>query len=262
MSRPQPSFSIRADVANPGQFFACCGLLELAHRMWTNVEGWFEMHYFCVSMPSRSATLRDVIDHLLNVGASQGRTSGVIRDSRGNPVDLDKVTPIELGDPINIRLAWWLDEFKSAFTPFKLWSGRQSSWDVFCQLRKAGRLCKSVDERLFDVSTPLKSRFGLDPRSAWEALDTGFSPNTLGMSVATYWATELLAAIALASFVVDQSSSQLSYATWPRPLPTPVARIAAAGILPLTGQQHFEFRLVRRGSFDGFGYAYSMGGDL
>ena len=29
------------DPTNPGQFFACCGLLELADRLWPGAEGWF-----------------------------------------------------------------------------------------------------------------------------------------------------------------------------------------------------------------------------
>ena len=32
---------IPVDVTNPGQFFACCGLLELADRLWAGVEGSF-----------------------------------------------------------------------------------------------------------------------------------------------------------------------------------------------------------------------------
>lgn len=39
---PGPSVCVRVDPVNPGQFFACCGLLELADRMWGGVEGWFE----------------------------------------------------------------------------------------------------------------------------------------------------------------------------------------------------------------------------
>ncbi len=34
MIKPKASMSVKVDVTNPGQFFACCGLLELADRMW------------------------------------------------------------------------------------------------------------------------------------------------------------------------------------------------------------------------------------
>jgi CRISPR-associated protein Csx14 len=262
VSCQQPSFTVNVDVTNPGQVMACCGLLELAHRLWPGAEGWFEERRFCVSAPDVSATLKVLIDHVLGAQASPGKICGVIRGSDGKPVDPNKVIPIEIGGPFNLRLAWWLDELTSIFTPLKLWSGRQSSWDVFRQLRDAGKRCQSVDERIFDAPAPLKSRFGLDPRSAWEALDTGFSPNTLDMTVATFWATELLATIGLASFVIPQNNFELAYTTWPQPLPVAVARIAVAGLLPITGQEHFKFRLVKRGSFDGFDFAYPIGGDV
>lgn len=38
---PNPSITVAVDPTNPGQFFACCGLLELADRLWPGAEGWF-----------------------------------------------------------------------------------------------------------------------------------------------------------------------------------------------------------------------------
>ena len=46
MNRPIPSIRVKVDVTNPGQFFACCGLLELADRLWPGAEGWFEEGHF------------------------------------------------------------------------------------------------------------------------------------------------------------------------------------------------------------------------
>ena len=42
MSYPEPSITVKVNVTNPGQFFACCGLLELADRLWPGAEGWFD----------------------------------------------------------------------------------------------------------------------------------------------------------------------------------------------------------------------------
>src|SRR2546426_8586354 len=41
--RPDPDISINVDIRNPGQFFACCGLLEISSRLWPESEGWFEI---------------------------------------------------------------------------------------------------------------------------------------------------------------------------------------------------------------------------
>ena len=48
MSNPKPNIKIPVDLTNPGQFFACCGLLELADRLWPGAEGWFEVDHFCI----------------------------------------------------------------------------------------------------------------------------------------------------------------------------------------------------------------------
>jgi CRISPR-associated protein Csx14 len=42
----EPNIHLRVDPTNPGQFFACCGLLELADRLWGGAEGWFYSQHF------------------------------------------------------------------------------------------------------------------------------------------------------------------------------------------------------------------------
>src|SRR5687768_461111 len=46
MKQSKPYIGIPVDLTNPGQFFACCGLLELADRIWPGAEGWFECDRF------------------------------------------------------------------------------------------------------------------------------------------------------------------------------------------------------------------------
>ena len=43
------NITIPVDLTNPGQFFACCGLLELADRLWPGAEGWFEGDAFFIT---------------------------------------------------------------------------------------------------------------------------------------------------------------------------------------------------------------------
>ena len=45
---PEPNIRIKVDPTNPGQFFACCGLLELADRLLDGAEGWFEDSKFLI----------------------------------------------------------------------------------------------------------------------------------------------------------------------------------------------------------------------
>src|SRR3954471_22547111 len=55
MNNGTPEITVPVDYTNPGQFFACCGLLELADRLWPGVEGWFADGQFCIDA-SGSAT--------------------------------------------------------------------------------------------------------------------------------------------------------------------------------------------------------------
>ena len=66
------SIRITVDPTNPGQFFACCGLLELADRLWRGAEGGFESENtsFVVSSPISSGGFAGLIDKLSEVGVS------------------------------------------------------------------------------------------------------------------------------------------------------------------------------------------------
>jgi len=50
--------SIRINVAptNPGQFFACCGLLELADRLWPERRGALRTGSFTSHAPEHSTS--------------------------------------------------------------------------------------------------------------------------------------------------------------------------------------------------------------
>lgn len=41
MRTADPSIRVKVDPCNPGQAFACCGLMELADRLCPEAEGWF-----------------------------------------------------------------------------------------------------------------------------------------------------------------------------------------------------------------------------
>ena len=44
----QAPTTFEVDLSNPGQFLACCGLLELASRMDAESVAWFDGPTFCV----------------------------------------------------------------------------------------------------------------------------------------------------------------------------------------------------------------------
>ena len=251
MSHPQLSFAIQVEVTNPGQFFACCGVLELAHRLWPREEvcAWFDDGTFEVSVPGQGA----------------GALQAVLALLRETKILADETRPERALRPVHIETAriwldWWADGHNGR-SDLKLWAGQQTSLGILESLRDA--LPKYADESVLNVARPLTGRFGVDPRAAWNALDVGFSPNSQQMEVATYPATELLAAVGLQRFRPlregETRPARFRYATWSAPLPSCVAGAASAGLLTAGSTKNYRFLIAERGSYKGFDYAITVG---
>ena len=72
MSKPHSQVvSIHVDATNPGQFFACCGLIELAERLWgKGLLGWFAEQRFFVERQDRKTCPQNISEG--KVSASTG----------------------------------------------------------------------------------------------------------------------------------------------------------------------------------------------
>ncbi|MGH7778822.1 MAG: type I-G CRISPR-associated protein Cas8g2 [Candidatus Binataceae bacterium] len=131
-----PGISVRVDPTNPGQFFACCGLLELADRLWGGVEGWFENDEgeFVVTAPAARLDIQELILKLVCARLSSDLTPSLqcerqklekkkrelkkpgkelpkAEEQRRN--DLGKLLregPISIGKPFDYVLDWWLNQ--------------------------------------------------------------------------------------------------------------------------------------------------------
>lgn len=260
MSNPAPSFSVKVDVTNPGQFFACCGLLELAHRLWPGAEGWFDGEAFCVS---DCGALREVITLVKAAKTDADSSRGV---EMVHPVSI--ILP-ERNPPV--VLDWWLaqdwyrhrkaQQKKRASlmsSPLRLWGGQQKSAGILQDL-KNGLPDGDVDD-LFQYSRRMTGRLGVDPRAAWNALDAGFSPNDQSMPVNTFPAVEFLAAVGLQRCrLAEDPVGWPSYATWSAPLPAPLAASVAVGLVPANRIWRYRFRIAARGGYKGFTFAVPIG---
>jgi len=144
----ESTIRIRVDATNPGEFFACCGLLELADRLWCSrqvngarvphgmlAEGWFDRDdtEFVVTVPDASCTSQEIIRRFVDAGLSGGLTPAHRRERgeletkrRGlkksggklpeaeerRREDLGKLLrtgPVEVGPPFGYVLDWWLN---------------------------------------------------------------------------------------------------------------------------------------------------------
>lgn len=266
MTKPEPNIRINVDATNPGQFFACCGLLELADRLWPGAEvaGSFSAPRFHRSLFCVSARVALCSSDLVKVIISSDRTTvdpyQPIRGSDGKPVkDARKTKPVLLrrsnssgGEAFSFRLSWWLDELAGRQTRFKTWSAHNSAEGLIASLSSQIKGDEIADVNLLQQRVGMTSRLGLDPRSSWNTLDTGFSPNDQQLPVDTYPATELLAAIGLETFRPSPADDGYVYAIWSNTLPVIVARAAASGILNIQGITRYSFEVASRGKFKYF----------
>src|SRR5437667_9249609 len=93
MSDRQPNITLPVDLTNPGQFFACCGLLELADRLWPGAEGWFsegDRAFRIVGVESLAVLIRTITDAKVTLLDAGDIYSGRVRiDLPSRPLVLD-----------------------------------------------------------------------------------------------------------------------------------------------------------------------------
>jgi CRISPR-associated protein Csb3 len=144
MSHTTP-IRIPVDVTNPGQFFACCGLLELAARMWpgTTTGRFSDNHFEIAGVPDNTTTLT-VIERLQNVGLAgaitpelkaeldrleadkrkvkkEGRSLTAEREARRKQLGgLLRSGHLTIGPPFNLDMDWWQGDSDEVPKP---WAG-------------------------------------------------------------------------------------------------------------------------------------------
>jgi CRISPR-associated protein Csb3 len=101
---------------------------------------------------------------------------------------------------------------------------------------------------LMTAAAMSKSKFGVDPRSAWNALDFGFSPDIQKKDAATYPAVEMLAAIGLQGFRPKaERRESVTFHLWMIPLPLAVARMGAVAAWEGLPRFDYQFSISKRG---------------
>lgn len=262
------SFSVNVDPTNPGQFFACCGLLELADRLWPGAEGWFADGQFHVNGDADLHTLLAVLvmdppEEIrrmecnglavkpliapLRYSFDGGATTGIVLDA-WTTIRLEKGEPAVVANP-----------------PWNFWSGQQTSAGIWAGLRKElapllNQLSTEQFADLFSQRLFQKGRFGFDPGPAWNALDVGFSPNEQSMEVESSPAVELLAAVGLQRFRPVSSSDRecFMYTTWTVAFPPEIAAAAMSGAIISPGSIRYRASVVSRGQYAALGTAYPI----
>jgi CRISPR-associated protein Csb3 len=232
------SFEVRVDVTNPGQFFACCGLLELASRLDPSARGQFVQNVFAVDA---ARDLGDIIGALA-------------REPLIQVVDDDETSsPIHIPPPFGLRLDWWKDEATGG-RELKVWAGSMQSLRIARAMLSAIRDPKLHDASLldhglvvYDPDNPAKKvePFYFDARRAPNAhsRDIGFSPNDLELTTTAFPAVEALCLVGLQRFRPTRTQQRrvFDYQTWGSPLPAAIAAAVACRAVSLPHVRTYRF---------------------
>lgn len=251
---------ITVDVTNPGQFFACCGLLELSARLWPETTGAFAQGEFFIEPLGADATLPRLLSALKDADPSDDNPADAIddgpnADDEGQNNDEDMLaSPLSLGTPFNLVLNWWTDK------AIKPWAGSMNARLIFKTMRKAIiyenadpfndlRVIYDQPEAILPGKRPKKPKkrepFYFDSRRGGNAksLDVGFAPDAFKMTSATCPAVEALCMVGLQRFrpMPTDQPRVFVYRAWTIPLSPSAAAAAASGLLPRVGGNLYRF---------------------
>jgi CRISPR-associated protein Csb3 len=266
MNQPKPNIAVNVDVTNPGQFFACCGLLELAYRLWPGAEGWFEDSVFLISSSGRldqileqlaAAEIRSSLSlqELRSLGTLLSKEKAALTEiERGEKARLQQMWRRErlwISEPFDVWLDWWRDT-RGERTQLKTWAAKQLVFEMADRMFSIVRLevaCRTPPKcELFFESNDdsLPFNFDSDLCRTGNARDAGFSADTLGLKCTYRPLLELLAFIAFQRFRPAGDGQALTYCTWGMPLPAPIAAAAVSGAISIPLQSRYTFALFNR----------------
>jgi CRISPR-associated protein Csb3 len=238
---------IQVDPTNPGQFFACCGLLELAGRISAEAEGRFVGHEFQIENVGDLAELIRMI---------------TTTELRQLDADDATATRIQIEAPFKLRLDWWKDD-APALSALKVWAGKMESLRIADAMRLAMKDQAFSTSGLLDVGmivyepadpTTKVEPFYFDARRGQNShpRDVGFNTNKLEMTTTAFPAVEFLCLVGLQRCrpvpVPPTRSRIYEYFLWSQPLAPMLLPAAVAGLFGRSHGYRFEswFRTGQR----------------
>ncbi len=167
---PVPTATLAVNPTNPGHYFACCGLFELAARprLFPDAVAWFEktdtgFRFHLANTPQLTGLLERI------TAAEITADEDTVRAAAAEPNDADEADedadekesekeasapPLLIGEPFNFRLDWWTTASQET-SALKIWAGsmkvlgiaRSMSYTVAQSLAS----CQSVEHILLET---------------------------------------------------------------------------------------------------------------
>lgn len=245
--------SVPVDYTNPGQFFACCGLLELADRIWPGAEGWFEVGEFRIAA-APGASLQALLEFAKHAQFELDGGGKAGDDEDGPVIPILINLPVRGAGPAELLLNWWSDRAT------KPWAGSMNERDILNAMLRAIDPANSdpfndgkvaYDPGGGSKKKPQKREpFYFDCRRSSNAhpLDSGFSPDTAEFESECFPAVEGLCFIGLqrARPAPTGRPRESRYVVWTEPLPLGALGPVVCGLAEIRGSLSFTFENVFR----------------
>lgn len=275
MNYPEPNIRVKVDVTNPGQFFACCGLLELADRLWPGVEGWFDKNQFLVSIRECKPADIDAIKLFESFTKAEIQNSMTVpqierrnylsskkakdRTSEDNEEkkQLDKLwreSAIVL-DSFGLIIDWFKNK-ENGGSVFKTWAGQQSVIDIFLAMKESlvthnecfneMNCLNWLFESINNDQVPFYFDSALSKQGS--SVDLGFGLDSLKMSSSIRPMIEYLAFIGLQRFRPSKTTQKnvFVYSAWKTPVTVLLASALCSKTINSFEGDDCEFSLLYR----------------
>jgi CRISPR-associated protein Csb3 len=269
------SIRITVDPTNPGQFFACCGLLELADRLWPGAEGWFGGREFFVQ---GGGTLSELLAELAkasinsSLSAEELKRLGTLLSAKKatlTPADKEeksrlsalwKSERLHLSKPFDLWLDWWSDD-QTGGKNMKTWAAKQLVLDIARPMLRVIREQRWSERVTPDVLTRTAAVKGVpfyfDSHNNHQSTprDIGFGLYALRNDIKTRENTrpllELAAFLGIQRFrpTIIAEKRLLCFSLWRIPLAVPAAGVAVTGNLCLPEERRYAFRMLFRSEY-------------
>lgn len=266
---------IRVDPGNPGQYFACCGLLEVADRMWGGAKGRFSEFgdEFFIEADSPGAG-RDADGLIRGIVFGEMRSSmqsdlprlKILKnkgEDRMNAVEKDEYRELQAmwqaesievraGDGPGFSVRWWTDDL-SGGSRLKTWAGKQMVSDIVEGLKAKlvesfSGLADPADWLRRSVSKCLPFFFDSDAGSQSKPLDAGFGAFSVGMESTQRPLLEIGAFVGLQRCrpSYDRKTRLYRYVVWTEGLSPTLAAAVCGGSVTSPDSLTYQFPLLFR----------------
>ncbi len=238
---PTPTATLAVNPANPGHYFACCGLFELATRptLFPDAVTWFEQtdtgcRFHLANTPPLSELLKKI--------TAAGITALDPNDATASP--------IAINTPFDLRVDWWKTSLPTT-SSLKVWAGTMEAPRIARAMQKA-ILPEDGDKILYSLriayapENPAKKvepfYFDANRGPNSDARDVGFSTNDLKLETLAAPAAEFLTLVGLQRAIPEPSGDRLfDYHLWQAPVPIALLAAAINGLTDAHPQPSFRF---------------------